>query len=456
MERPDGVPEAIVQCIWYDQLFNPKNLKTTLGKRVAVVSPGWWNHGEGPDFRGAQIRIGEDLKTGDVEVHVDHRGWRAHGHDTDTRYGDVILHVLLDAPDGAPLATTPDGLGIPTIRLSDHLAEDIESIADRIRVEDYPYRVDGTPGRCAALVEAYGSGHLTRLLELAGDWRMVFKARAIRLRADRVGLDQAAYESLLYACGYGHFKFHFRALAEQLHYERARQLAREDPLLLEGALLQLAGLLPEESSFEGPPPHLTRLHKLRRERFAGLRHMPLTWRRVGVRPTNYPERRISGVARLIARTASAGLLESLERVWARECKAIERRRAFENLFPRPMGFWATRCTWTGKTLARPAAMIGAGRVRSIIGNVFVPLELARARENGDRLREERVMEFFAALPQEPNNHIQKIMVPRLFADTDKPRLNFRLQQGLLQFYQDWCRPNPSCRNCRVIPSLDLD
>jgi hypothetical protein len=31
----------------------------------------------------------------------------------------------------------------------------------------------------------------------------------------------------------------------------------------------------------------------------------------------------------------------------------------------------------------------------------------------------------------------------------KIKLTFRRQQGLLQAHQDWCGPNPSCRNCSL-------
>ena len=93
-------------------------------------------------------------------------------------------------------------------------------------------------------------------------------------------------------------------------------------------------------------------------------------------------------------------------------------------------------------------------MRAIVGNVFVPAALALARQRRDRHREERIIEFFAALPSEPGNTVLRAMTPRLFGDVKPPRMSFRLQQGLLQIYQDWCQPNPSCRNCAIVPFLD--
>ena len=453
-ESPSDVSEHVLQCIWYDQLFRDDALMTEDGRSLKVVSPGWWNHGEGPDFKGAQIEFNGRLRTGDVEIHLKHAGWRQHGHQMDSRYDDVLLHVVLDSLPPPVTPTTSSGRPVPSLLLSNFLEGDIRALAGELSLEEYPHRVEGTYGHCAGVVEAYGSERLTELLHLAGEWRMLFKARAMRERMERIGEDQAVYEALLYACGFAHFKHHFKVVARQLPFERAAQLARQDALLLEAALLQISGLLPPELP-EGADavPHFARLRGLRNAQLEGLRAIPLEWRRVGVRPINYPERRIAGISRFIKRVAAKGLIQTLDDVWAVDLPPIERRRAFEEMFPSAMGFWATHCTWTGKRMKNPAAPIGPGRVRSIIGNVIVPAALAIARKKRDRVLEERVMAFFAALPKEPENKIQRIMLPRIFGAAKPPRLDFRTQQGLLQMYTDWCEPNPSCRNCSVVRTL---
>ena len=455
-ERPADVSEHVLQCVWYDQLFSGAPLRTTDGRNLKVLSPGWWNRAEGPDFKGAQIEFNGRLRTGDVEIHLQHVGWRQHGHHLDARYDDVMLHVVLDGEVRADPQTAA-GRPVPVLILSDVLANDIGVLAEELSLEEYPHRVEGTFGHCAGIVEAYGSDRVTDLLHLAGEWRMLFKARTLRERMERIGGDQAVYEALLYALGFSHFKQHFKVVARQLPFERASQLAKEDALLLEAALLQIAGLLPNTLP-EGTDavPHHARLRGLRNARLDGLRPLPLEWKRVGVRPINYPERRMAGIARVVARAANGGLMEMLDDVWNEDLSPLKRRRAFEELFPSAMGFWATHCTWAGKKMKSATAPIGPGRARSIIGNVFVPAALASARIARDRRREERIMAFFAALPKEPENKIQKIMLPRIFGSATPPKLDFRTQQGLLQMYHDWCEPNPSCRNCSVVRSLNSE
>ncbi len=454
------VSENVVQCVWYDQLFFESRLQTDEGAAIAVLSPGWWNHGEGPDFKGAQIQFNGTSRTGDVEVHIDHAAWFQHGHHLDPRYDDVLLVAVLERDPPSRPPVTSSGRRIPCLLLARFLEEDIASLADRLLVEDYPYQACATAGQCSELVRLHGMDGINNLLALAGEWRMLNKARLLRDRMEKAGMEQAVYEAFLTACGYAHFKHHFRGIARQLHYERVRQLARQDPLLLEAAFFQIAGLLPEEL----PPgcdalPHFGRLRAYRRDKLPGLRSLPLPWRRIGVRPVNYPERRLAGAARFLAHTVDVGLVETIERVWRAGANGnltpAQTRQAFEEMFPTPMGFWARHCTWTGKPMREPCALLGPGRVRCIIGNVFVPGALAIARHDRDLEREKQVLEFFSRLPKEPENHVLKIMLPRVLGPdaARQARLSFRTQQGLMQLHQDWCESNPSCHNCTVVQFL---
>lgn len=454
----EGAPvsETVLQCIWYDQSFSAENLQTDEGCPVRVLSPGWWNHGEGPDFKGAQIEFNGTLRSGDVEIHFARSAWNQHGHNADPRYDNVILEVLLNPPNEGARPVTSSGRAVATLCLGAFLEESIEAIAERLLINDYPYRAVNVLGQCASVVQEQGPAGMLRLINLAGEWRMLSKARVLAERMARVGADQAVYEAFMAACGYSRYKHAFMTVARQLPYDRVRQLALQDGLVLEAALLQVAGLLNVElGTRNSEPAYLERLLALRKQHLFGLKSLGLEWPRVGVRPVNYPERRLTGAARFLARTAKVGLVETLENVWNQELRPVQRRRAFQALFPAPMGFWANHCTWGGKAMAKPASPLGAGRAQSIVGNVFVPAALAVARNKRDRALEERILEFFTRLPKEPDNQILKAMLPRLMGTEHKTKLTFQLQQGLQQIHQDWCEPNPSCHNCRILGFLDV-
>ena len=60
----DRVPEAVLSRIW-NEGWHSRELRTTAGRRVAVVYRGVWTHSNGPDFRDAILemlaRFSEDL-----------------------------------------------------------------------------------------------------------------------------------------------------------------------------------------------------------------------------------------------------------------------------------------------------------------------------------------------------------------------------------------------------------
>ena len=451
-EGEPAVPEHALQSIWYEQLFPADKLALEDGRAVRVLSPGWWNRGEGPDFKNAQIEFAGRLRTGDVEIHMNHGAWTAHGHQDDRRYDRVILHVVWESAPAAAPARNSQGEPIPTLLLGKYVSRDVLEMASSVRGDESYAIPEARPGACAALAVWDDPEALERFLHLAGEWRMLNKARLLRERMEQAGVDQAVYELFLAACGYAPFKQQFRAIARALPYDRARQLAQRDPLLLEAALFQIAGLLPPTLPAQtGPVPHHARMTALQSEHLAGLRSLPLVWPRTGIRPNNRPERRLAGAARFLARTAPDGLTGSLIPVWRSGQDDLATRRSFEALFARPTGFWATHYSWTGREM-RAAAPLGAARIRSIIGNVFVVTGLALARAHRDRLLEERVFSFFLALPRETGNAIVNRVLPRLTAP-DTLKMTFRLQQGLLQMHEDWCEPNPSCHNCGLLPHL---
>jgi len=127
----------------------------------------------------------------------------------------------------------------------------------------------------------------------------------------------------------------------------------------------------------------------------------MPWKRIGVDPTNYPERRMAGASQMIARTSKEGLLETINLILKMELSPLKYRKMFEELFPSLVGFWGSHCRWIGKTMAKPTAPIGSGRICFIIGNIFMSMSLALAREPRDRAYEDRVVEFFILYLKNP-------------------------------------------------------
>ena len=86
--------EDFLQYIWQYRLFAAVDLVTTDNQLVSIVKPGQLNRNAGPDFFNAQIKIDHQLWAGNVEIHIKSSDWYIHGHEKDSNYDNVILHVV--------------------------------------------------------------------------------------------------------------------------------------------------------------------------------------------------------------------------------------------------------------------------------------------------------------------------------------------------------------------------
>lgn len=88
--------EDFLHYIWKFQKFLKTSLSTQNNEVIEIVNQGSHNFDSGPDFFNAQIRIGEQLWVGNVEIHIKSSDWYAHRHELDPAYDNVILHVVFE------------------------------------------------------------------------------------------------------------------------------------------------------------------------------------------------------------------------------------------------------------------------------------------------------------------------------------------------------------------------
>ena len=111
--------ESLLQWIWQNFQFNCGNLKLRSGEELHIEDPGKLNHGAGPDFLDAAVRIGSVTFHGSIEIHMAEGEWFEHGHHNDRNFNSVVLHVVLH-PEFHP-AVTHDGSSPPTLVLNEYL-----------------------------------------------------------------------------------------------------------------------------------------------------------------------------------------------------------------------------------------------------------------------------------------------------------------------------------------------
>src|SRR5437763_13012604 len=133
LDTHTGINEAILAAVWNEQSPLRGPMWDCEGRPIAVVYRGRWTAGNGPDFEGAMLQLGEGqtLITGSVEVHLRCADWWAHGHDADPNYNSVALHIVL-WPAGAKPVTRADGVSVPTLVLADYITLTSSELLERV------------------------------------------------------------------------------------------------------------------------------------------------------------------------------------------------------------------------------------------------------------------------------------------------------------------------------------
>lgn len=197
---PFTMAERVVQKIWRQADFDRRGLVLTDGRSLQIRSTGGWNLLGGPDFRQARLVIAGREITGDVEVHFHVADWRAHGHEADPAYANVVLHVVLFPPAGSEApARRPDGAAIPALVLLPLLYRDLEEYASDDALEVITARDEW---RHLEELAATPPVELQALLQRKARARWQQKVFFARLRVEKLGWRAAAHQTALEILGY--------------------------------------------------------------------------------------------------------------------------------------------------------------------------------------------------------------------------------------------------------------
>lgn len=440
----DMPPERLLQAIWLHQRLCREQLKTTEGASVRVLHPGFQSVEGGPDFRGAVVAIGSAAPvTGDIEVDLRCSGWRAHGHETNPAFANVVLHVVWDG-EGARLS-------LPTLGLRDALDAPLGELSQWLATGCAAAFPPGNRGLCSAELAAWPDDRVVALLLQAALVRLKAKASQFQARARQVGWEQALWEGVFRALGYKHNTWPMQNLAE-LKPRWARNAG--DALQLEARLLGISGLLPFEVSRNKPSMN-TYVRQLwdqwwrERDEFSDCVLPRELWRFHGIRPANHPQRRVVLGAQWVFQNELPRFLES----WcAGLCGNGEMTARLEDhLAANEHSFWSKHFTLRSAEMDKPQPLMGGTRTADLAVNVFIPWLWSRAAEGGKPGVREEIEKRYFTWPAAQDNSVLREARQRLCLD-GRPRL-FRkaaAQQGLLQIVQDFCsRSNAVCDGCEL-------
>lgn len=331
--RPPLLPERLLARLW--RAREGRLLRTVDGRRVRVLYTGRPAPGHGPDFQDAVVQVDGRREHGAVELHRTPSDWRAHGHDGDPAYGNVVLHVVASARGRGP--------DLP--------------VAELRRRSPHPQAEPPLLERLARM----GSAEFRQTLARAGMARFAERTAAAAHRAASAGVEQALHEAVFDALGYAENRAPFVELARLAPAGAVLDLARshvpaERVDALEQRLLETAGL--------GGGPSAARMDRT-------------AWRTAGVRPANHPRRRVRAAAALIAAVSDQGLLEACRSACAGGAPALERLLAIAE---------------------EGVALVGAGRAREMAVSAVLPV-LAADLDGGLADRAAELYGRWSALPE---------------------------------------------------------
>ena len=184
----------------------------------------------------------------------------------------------------------------------------------------------------------------------------------------------------------------------------------------------------------------------------------INWRHPHVRPMNTPERRLAGMAQLLAQYSDM----DLHRVAVSLCRAARgrtqtsqaqslNRALIDMLQTPPHTYWGGRSRFGSRPQHLQQRLIGRQRALTIVVDAMLPVLLCDAHARGDTELEQLLLTGYRVAPRLPGNRILRDMSRRLLGDD--PRLlalvtHARHQQGMLQVFEDYCSHDEGdCQGC---------
>lgn len=421
--------EQLLHYTWKHKLFPLKDLTTNDGQFVEIIDPGLHNRNAGPDFFNAKVRIGTTMWVGNVEIHDKSSDWYLHGHDKDSRYDNVVLHVAAELDTEVMKS---NGEYVPQLQLS--VPEDVKQHYDELqRTDEYPPCYKVISDLSSLIIHSWMAALQTERLEQ--------KTEAIRKRAERCNgsWEDAYFVTLARNYGFGINGDVFEQWAYNIPLNAVAH-HRDDLFQIEAIFMGQAGLL----ELEAIPEYYQRealndgyFAKLRNE-YQYLAHKfsmkPIDfklWRFLRLRPQNFPHIRISQLANLYYQQ-KAGLSQLIE------CETLDELK--QVLKSQVTPYWETHYAF-GSTSTKSEKHLSYGSINLLMINTAIPMLFAYGRHTTKEVLCDRAFDFLEQLKAE-NNHII-----RMWQQVGLPVKSAGDSQALIQLKKEYC-DKKDCLRCR--------
>lgn len=379
--------EAFLHYIWKHKLFDNKELQTTEGEKIEIITTGQHNTNSGPDFLDARLRINNTLWAGNIEIHKNASDWHKHRHHTNPAYENVVLHVV-SSPDCK--VSRSNGSEIPTLQLQ--VNEQLEANYKSLLLSDNWIACQTEIGRIDTFNLRFWVSQLAVI-------RLERKTQEteINLLRNTNSWEETFYQQLARAFGFGLNSAPFEQLARSLPLNILAK-NRNNLSTVEALLFGQAGFLSENVS--QPDAY----YKLLKEEYTFLQKKyklqaleKHQWKFLRLRPGNFPTVRIAQFAKLV---------HTSQQLFSKTTEASNTKQLLQLLEADTSTYWQTHYTF-GKESKKRTKTLGKSALFSILINSVVPILFAYGRYLDNSTFQERAMQFLESLPPEKNSMVQK-------------------------------------------------
>lgn len=412
--------EELYQYLWKYRMFGTdfKDGETS----VKVISAGLHNVNSGPDFSSAVVKIDGQQWAGNIEIHVRASDWYRHGHDKDSAYDNIVLHVVghddvrITRRDGSVIpqivVKVPDGV----IRTHAELQGGLKGIRCGKRLRELPELIvhDWIERMAVERLQSKSERIHDYLRETDGDW------------------EKTAFITLSRALGFGTNGEPFEILGRMLPLNFLRRHS-DNLMQLEAMIFGVAGLLqPHLYPYDEYYQLLVREYIFLSAKY-GLKSMDASvWKFSRMRPQGMPYRRMALLASAIA---------SGESVFDSVIDFAKGRRKIEEMFAwRVSAYWNSHYTFGSSPVTASSAIGATGRELLMI-NVVAPLAYLYFSFRDDPDGAEAAMSVLERLRPEKN-----VIIDLWKSLGIEPDNAFR-SQALIHLRREYCDKN-KCLQCR--------
>ena len=486
MRKPKDISENELHNIWMKQSFTSA-LKTQSGDIVSVLSYGERNiSASGPDFKNARLRIGNLVYVGDIEIDSDYTNWKSHGHNIDSKYNKVILHISLTNKNNQHYIYTKDGRKVPTLTLERFVKRVLFDKANtEIQIKSDS---NNTFIRCASMADVVEVADKKKLIAKLGVGRFSKKCDRIYQRLkelsyisefkineptikysmhpefakkeftsknfnDKKLWQQLLYELLFEALGYSQNKEVMKKMAQSINVDFINNnFTKDNSNGIESLFFNVSGMMPEVKNL--PKEEVSEYTKnLAQEwetiskNYDGERFSETDWHFFRIRPQNFPTIRIMGGIQYLDLILNKNLIS----VVIKKIEEIRKISILINsirslLIIKSHGFWKSHYIFDQPAKNEIKYFIGFSRADEIMANIILPFFMVYFDVFGKKELSKKILQIYNMYEQRDDNKITRevskgLGIPNL-------QKNTIYAQGMIELYRNYCSKN-KCLECEI-------